>query len=56
MSISKEQGMRKTWKAKSGVAIATALVITTGVLTAPAKAADPVTITIWTFGDVIQRN
>jgi cellobiose transport system substrate-binding protein len=35
--------------------VATA-VIGLGVFTAPAKAADPVTITIWTFGDVIQRN
>ncbi len=48
--------MRKTWKAKTGLAVIAALAISTGVLTTPAKAADPVTITIWTFGDVIQRN
>ena len=48
--------MRKSLRAKSGLAIAAAIAISTGVLTTPAKAADPVTITIWTFGDVIQRN
>ena len=48
--------MRKTWKARTGLAVIAALAISTGVLTTPAKAADPVTITIWTFGDVIQRN
>jgi cellobiose transport system substrate-binding protein len=30
--------------------------ISAGAISAPAKAADPVTISIWTFGDVIQRN
>ena len=47
--------MRTSWKAKSSVAFAALLAITAGVLVAPAPAAEPVTITIWTFGDVIQR-
>ena len=38
------------------VAVFVVTTIGTGVLTVPAKAADPVTISIWTFGDVIQRN
>lgn len=38
------------------VASIAAAVIGLGAFSAPAKAADPVTITIWTFGDVIQRN
>ena len=47
--------MRKTWKAKSALALLVTLAVTAGVFAAPAKAAaDPVTITIWTFGDVIQ--
>ena len=48
--------MRTSWKAKSAAALAATLAITAGVLTMPAPAAEPVTITIWTFGDVIQRN
>ena len=31
-----------------------ALAVTAGLLTVPAKAADPITLTIWTFGEVIQ--
>jgi cellobiose transport system substrate-binding protein len=31
-----------------------ALAVSAGLLTVPAKAADPVTLTIWTFGEVIQ--
>ena len=31
-----------------------ALALTAGLLTVPAKAADPITLTIWTFGEVIQ--
>lgn len=43
------------FKTKGAVAIAVIIAITTGALVVPAKAATPVTITIWTFGDVIQR-
>lgn len=39
-------------KAFLGVFIA--LSVSAGFLTAPAKAADQVTLTIWTFGEVIQ--
>lgn len=31
-----------------------AVAVSVGVIAAPAKAADPVTLTIWTFGEVIQ--
>ena len=31
-----------------------ALAVSAGLLTVPAKAADPITLTIWTFGEVIQ--
>ena len=31
-----------------------ALAVSAGVLTAPAKAAEQITLTIWTFGEVIQ--
>jgi ABC-type glycerol-3-phosphate transport system substrate-binding protein len=38
------------------LASAATVALSAGALSMPAKAADPVTITIWTFGDVIQRN
>ena len=48
--------MASKWKMRSAIAITAAAAIGLGAFTVPAKAAaDPVTITIWTFGDVIQR-
>ncbi len=47
--------MLKKWRVKGTVAAVAAVIVGVGTLTTPAKAADPVTITIWTFGDVIQR-
>ena len=41
---------------KRNLSVAAVVALTFGTLGAPAKAAEPVTITIWTFGDVIQRN
>ena len=48
----------KSFKFKSKFLAASICVaaLSAGSLVVPAKAADPVTITIWTFGDVIQRN
>ena len=52
--------MRKLSSTKSKIRLTLAAISTAalsiGALSLPAKAADPVTITIWTFGDVIQRN
>jgi len=49
--------MRKGWSAKSALAIGTAVLVSVGIFSSPAKAAaEPMTITIWTFGDVIQRD
>ena len=41
---------------RSMAAVLGAVALLISPLTAPAKAADQVTLTIWTFGDVIQRN
>ncbi len=48
-------GMITKLRGKALVASFAAIAIGAGVFTAQAKAAEPVTITIWTFGDVIQR-
>jgi cellobiose transport system substrate-binding protein len=47
--------MRKIWSTRRALAAAAVAALSVATVT-PAKAADPVTITIWTFGDVIQRN
>ena len=48
--------MRKKTIFKSSIALSTAAILAAGMLGTPARAAgEPVTITIWTFGDVIQR-
>ena len=48
--------MRSKTIFKSSIAISTAAILAAGILGTPARAAgEPVTITIWTFGDVIQR-
>jgi cellobiose transport system substrate-binding protein len=47
--------MLSKFKVRSAVAVASVIAITAGAFVLPAKAATPVTITIWTFGDVIQR-
>lgn len=47
--------MAKKWTAPRVLAVAAVAALSVATVT-PAKAADPVTITIWTFGDVIQRN
>lgn len=47
--------MRTRFLRTSTIGIILAAAVSAGVLTAPAKAADPTVITIWTFGEVIQR-
>ena len=47
-------GMRKKTLFRGSIAVSTAAILAAGVLGTPARAAD-VTISIWTFGDVIQR-
>ena len=47
--------MRNKTIFKGSIAATTAAMLVAGILGTPARAADPVTITIWTFGDVIQR-
>lgn len=46
--------MSRVGKFTKYLGISAVLAITVGGLTLPAKAADPVTLTVWTFGDVIQ--
>ena len=49
--------MRKKTIFKSSIALSTVAILAAGILGTPARAAgEPVTIKIWTFGDVIQRN
>ena len=47
--------MRKKTLFRGSIAVSTAAILAAGVLGTPARAADPITISIWTFGDVIQR-
>jgi ABC-type glycerol-3-phosphate transport system substrate-binding protein len=46
--------MSKSLKLNSLLGALIAVAVSAGVLTAPAKAAEQVTLTIWTFGEVIQ--
>ena len=46
--------MRKSITRNSLLGVLVALAVSAGLLTVPAKAADPITLTIWTFGEVIQ--
>ncbi len=53
------QGIKMNSSKKLGralVGVFTTLALVAGSLIQPAKAAEPVTLTIWTFGEVIQRN
>lgn len=58
MSLKNMSNISKLSKGKASIVVASiaAFVVGLGAFTVPAKAADPVTISIWTFGDVIQRN
>ncbi len=47
--------MSKSLKLNSLLGALIAVAVSAGVLTAPAKAAEQVTLTIWTFGEVIQQ-
>ena len=46
--------MSKLTRGKAFLGAIIAIAVSAGVLTVPAKAADQVTLTIWTFGEVIQ--
>ena len=46
--------MKKFFSRSSFLGALVATAVTAGVLTVPAKAADPIVLTIWTFGEVIQ--
>ena len=46
--------MRTHFSHKSFLGVALALAVSAGVISTPAKAADPIVLTIWTFGEVIQ--
>ena len=46
--------MRTRFSRKGFIGVSLALAVSAGVMTAPAKAADPTILTIWTFGEVIQ--
>ena len=47
--------MRKKTLVRGSIAFSTVAILAAGVLGTPARAADPVTITHWTFCDVIPR-
>ena len=54
ISIREGTHMMKSLTRNSFLGVLIALAVSAGVLTVPAKAAEQVTLTIWTFGEVIQ--
>ena len=54
ISIREGAHMMKSLTRNSYLGALIAVAVSAGVLTVPAKAAEQVTLTIWTFGEVIQ--